>query len=61
MINHLYWSAVSTPDGNGDLIKAKWMSVVNHVHNKGKFFQSANIRNWEGEQEKLNGLNRVSY
>ncbi len=36
VINHLYWSAVSTPDGNGDLIKAKWMSVVNHVHNKHK-------------------------
>ena len=36
VINHLYWSAVSTPDGNGELIKAKWLSVVNHIHNKHK-------------------------
>lgn len=36
MINHLYWSAVSTPDGNGELIKAKWISLDNHLHNKHK-------------------------
>ena len=34
IINHLYWSAVSTEPGQGELIVAKWSSVVNHVINK---------------------------
>ena len=33
-MNHLYWSAVSTPDGDGEMILAKWLSVDNHIHNK---------------------------
>ena len=32
--NHLYWVAASTPDGNRDLMWAKWESVENHVHNQ---------------------------
>lgn len=44
LINHLYWSAVSTPSGDGDMIEAKWLSVDNHIHNKhkrhGKLFPS---------------------
>ena len=36
LVNHLYWSAVSTPDGNGDMIEAKCMSLDNHIHNKHK-------------------------
>ena len=32
----LYWSAASTADGKGEVIRAKWMSVDNHVHNKHK-------------------------
>ncbi|XP_061193060.1 uncharacterized protein LOC133201277 [Saccostrea echinata] len=31
--NHLYWSAASTPDGNGQLLLKKWQSVANHVQN----------------------------
>jgi hypothetical protein len=31
--NHLYWAAVSTPQGQGDLILDKWMSVKDHVQN----------------------------
>ena len=34
VINHLYWSAVSTPSGDGEKIKAKWLSLDNHIHNK---------------------------
>ena len=33
IINHLYWSAVSTQSGDGELIKAKWLSLDNHIHN----------------------------
>lgn len=33
IINHLYWCASSTPDGNRDVVGAKWLSVVNHVKN----------------------------
>ena len=31
--NHLYWCASSTPDGDGEVIKAKWTSLINHVQN----------------------------
>lgn len=34
MINHLYWSVVSTADGNGEMMKAKWLSLVNHIHDQ---------------------------
>ena len=33
IINHLYWSAMSTPPGQGHVIVAKWVSVVNHISN----------------------------
>ena len=33
IINHLYWCVASTPNGNSELIKAKWLSLDNHVHN----------------------------
>ena len=31
MTNHLYWSAVSTPCGEEEMILAKWLSLANHV------------------------------
>ena len=34
IINHLYWCAVSTTDGNQDIIHDKWLSLINHIHNK---------------------------
>lgn len=34
MINHLYWSVTSTEDGNSLLVKEKWLSLINHIHNK---------------------------
>ena len=33
MVNHLYWSATSAQNGDGELILAKWLSLVNHLHN----------------------------
>ena len=32
--NHLYWSAMSTKMGYGEMIVAKWKSIVRHVTNK---------------------------
>ncbi|CAL4142123.1 unnamed protein product, partial [Meganyctiphanes norvegica] len=31
IVNHLYWTAGSTPDGNPQLMRAKWISLCNHV------------------------------
>ena len=33
IINHMYWCVASTSSGDGELIKAKWLSLDNHVHN----------------------------
>ena len=33
IINHLYWCVASTSSGDGELIKAKWLSLDNHIHN----------------------------
>lgn len=33
IVNHMYWCAASTPDGNGLLIMAKWKSLNNHIQN----------------------------
>ena len=33
IINHLYWCAASTPPGSQELLKAKWKSAQNHIHN----------------------------
>ena len=34
IVSHVYWSAQSTPDGNGDVVVAKVRSIVNHIQNK---------------------------
>ena len=56
MLNHLYWSAVSTPNGNGDIIKAKWMSLDNHIHNRhkghGKHFPKCTHKRPRGKRKK---------
>lgn len=36
IINHLYWCALSCSTDSPDLIEAKWVSLVNHMHNKHK-------------------------
>ena len=32
MINHIYWSAVSTTNGSENMILAKWLSLVNYIN-----------------------------
>ena len=32
--NHLYWCALSTKQGFGDMIVAKWKSMMRHISNK---------------------------
>ena len=32
--SHLYWSVLSTQQGFGDLIVAKWTSIMGHISNK---------------------------
>ena len=34
MVNHLYWCALSTNDGDGEVMLEKWLSLLNHIHNK---------------------------
>ena len=31
IINHIYWSAASTPNGNPEVIATKYKSIMNHV------------------------------
>ncbi|XP_041464943.1 uncharacterized protein LOC121415701 [Lytechinus variegatus] len=33
IVNHVYWSAMSTPDGDGELMVAKFRSIENHIRN----------------------------
>ena len=34
MVNHMYWCAAFTKEGDGNIIEAKWLSISNHIHNK---------------------------
>ena len=31
MRNHLYWCVTATQEGFGELILAKWKSIMNHI------------------------------
>ena len=33
IINHMYWCVASTPNSDGEMMKAKWLSLDNHLHN----------------------------
>lgn len=33
IVNHMYWCAASTPDGDGEVMKAKWQIVASHTQN----------------------------
>lgn len=34
IVNHLYWCAISSPSGDGELIGDKWLSLSNHIVNE---------------------------
>ena len=31
--NHIYWCAATTPDGNGEVMQAKWEMLPRHIQN----------------------------
>ena len=59
LVNHLYWCVVSTADGGGDVIKAKWLSVDNHIHNvhsgHSQLFQKCSHGVLEGRESQKSG------
>ena len=64
VINHLYWSAVSAPNGDGEMILTKWISLDNHIHNKHmnsmvNFFQFVSTMLYRKKEGKTSGLNQV--
>ena len=34
IMNHLYWSVVSSRCDNADMVKVRWLSLENHIHSK---------------------------
>lgn len=57
LITHVYWSATSTPDGNPDVMEAKYTSIVNHIcnihkHDNPLFSECAHRRRRRGQKKK---------
>ena len=65
LINHLYWCVVSTSDGNGEVIKAKWLSVDNHIHNvhsgHSKLFRKCSHGKLKGRERQKKWFKRSKY
>ena len=63
MINHMYWCVVSTPNGDGDMMVSKWLSLENHIHNNLDMVNSLEVVLMEGlldELETRYGLSGVT-
>ena len=57
LVNHLYWCAVSTPDGNADVMEAKFVSITNHIvnvhkHDNPLFKECQHKKRRKGEKKK---------
>lgn len=66
IINHLYWCVASTPPGEGETIKAKWLSLDNHIHNQhtrhgNKLFPKCVHRKLCGRERKKKWLKRREF
>jgi solute carrier family 8 (sodium/calcium exchanger) len=65
LTNHMYWVAASTPDGNGEVMLAKWESVDNHIHNvhegHGHLFPTCAHGQLEGDDQKKKWLKPGNY
>lgn len=59
----MYWTAASTPDGNGQMMLKKWQSVADHVQNihehDGDLYDACPHGPLEGTERHKNGLNQV--
>lgn len=59
----MYWTAASTPDGNGQMMIEKWQSVANHVQNihkhDGDLYDVCTQGPLEGTERHKNSLNQV--
>ena len=62
MINHMYWCVVSTSNGDGDMMVAKWLSLENHIHNKhsghGQLFRRCSHGRLVGRNQKKKWFKR---
>lgn len=59
----MYWTAASTPDGNGQMMLEKWQSVANHVQNihehDGISMMTVPMVLWKALNDTESGLNQV--
>ena len=65
IINHLYWCVASTSTGEGELIKANWLSLENHVHNmhthKNEVFKKCAHGSLRGREKNKEWFKRRKY
>ena len=64
LVNHLYCSAISTPNGKGEVMSAKWMLMDNHTHSKHKGHKKSSplvsTRHCGDEVGRRSGSNHIS-
>lgn len=65
IINHLYWSVVSSSCDDADMIKARWLSLENHIHNKhsghGKLFPNCSHSRLQRRDQNKKWLKRRKF
>jgi len=56
IINHLYWTAASSPDQDWELMLAKWKSLCNHINVHSPFYASCEHGELEGRERQKKWL-----